>query len=199
MGFIASLGAQFAGVAGLAWVKLVFCLLVCAGCAFGGWHFRGLEAQVQIAELNAKADREREERQKAFDAALAENEARGRVAETKHAQEVTALADRSDKLKQEIIRERNKAIRAGERATLLSDFWVLHYNTALRPTSDPSAPATVPAGASKGARPAVTPDGPVDQWDALYVHTENARRWAECRAQLNSLIDFESPAKETKP
>lgn len=192
MGFLAALGGQVVGIAGLAWVRLVFCLLVCFGCAFGGWHFRGLKADAEIAALNAKADREREDRQKAYDKAVADAEAQGRVVDAKHAKEVQAISDQTDKLKQEIVREKYKNLNAGIASTQLGTFWVQHYNAALRTPSGQAAASGVAAGSPKGADLADAADGAIDQWDALYVHTENAKRWAECRSELNALIDFET-------
>ncbi len=60
------------------------------------------------------------------------------------------------------------------------------YDRALRPD--------LPAGASEFAHPAGATDvtrSPADTADILAVHTVNAGRYAECRAQLNKLIDFE--------
>lgn len=60
------------------------------------------------------------------------------------------------------------------------------YNSALRPD--------LRAGAIELAHPAGATDltrAPVDTPDILSVHAENAGKYAECRAQLNKLIDFE--------
>lgn len=60
------------------------------------------------------------------------------------------------------------------------------YNRALRPD--------LPAGSSEFAYPAGTTDitrAKIGIPDILGVHVENAGRYAECRAQLNKLIDFE--------
>lgn len=60
------------------------------------------------------------------------------------------------------------------------------YNRALRPD--------LPASASEFANPAGATDltrAPVDTPDILNVHTINAGKYAECRSQLNKLIDFE--------
>ena len=60
------------------------------------------------------------------------------------------------------------------------------YNRSLRPD--------LPAGAGQFAYPAGTTDitrAKVGIPDILGVHVENAGRYAECRAQLNKLIDFQ--------
>lgn len=60
------------------------------------------------------------------------------------------------------------------------------YNNALRPELRPGASELAyPAGATEITR------APVDTPDILNVHVENAGKYAECRAQLNKLIDFE--------
>lgn len=60
------------------------------------------------------------------------------------------------------------------------------YNRVLRPD--------LPESASEFAYPAGGTDitrAEVDTKDILAVHAENAGKWAECRSQLNKLIDFE--------
>lgn len=60
------------------------------------------------------------------------------------------------------------------------------YNHALRPDlPDAASQFAYPAGATDLTR------SPVDTPDILTVHVENAGKYAECRAQLNKLIDFE--------
>jgi len=60
------------------------------------------------------------------------------------------------------------------------------YNRALRPD--------LPAGAGEFAYPPGATEltrAKIDTPDILAVHAENAGKYAECRAQLNKLIDFE--------
>lgn len=60
------------------------------------------------------------------------------------------------------------------------------FNRALRPD--------LPTSASEFAYPTGVADitrAEVDTKDILAVHAENAGKWAECRSQLNKLIDFE--------
>lgn len=60
------------------------------------------------------------------------------------------------------------------------------YNRALRPD--------LPASSSEFAHPPGATDltrAPVDTPDILNVHAINAGKYAECRASLNKLIDFE--------
>ena len=60
------------------------------------------------------------------------------------------------------------------------------FDRALRPDLPASAREfAYPAGATDATR------SPADTPDVLNVHTVNAGRYAECRAQLNKLIDFE--------
>lgn len=60
------------------------------------------------------------------------------------------------------------------------------YNRALRPDLPPGAGEfAYPAGATDITR------AKIDIPDVLSVHTINAGKYAECRAQLNKLIDFE--------
>lgn len=60
------------------------------------------------------------------------------------------------------------------------------YNRALRPDLPSSAGEfAYPPGATDLTR------APVDTPDILNVHAVNAGKYAECRAQLNKLIDFE--------
>lgn len=59
------------------------------------------------------------------------------------------------------------------------------FNRALRPD--------LPAAASEFARPPGATDitrSPVDTPDVLAIHAENGAKYAECRAQLNALIDW---------
>lgn len=60
------------------------------------------------------------------------------------------------------------------------------FNTALRPDLPETAvELAYPPGATDITR------SPVDVPDILSVHAVNASKYAECRAQLNKLIDFE--------
>lgn len=68
------------------------------------------------------------------------------------------------------------------------------YDRALRPD--------LPATASQFARPPGATDitrAPIDSPDILSIHVENAGKYAECRAQLNKLIDFELGRKTESP
>ena len=60
------------------------------------------------------------------------------------------------------------------------------YNRSLRPDLRPGAgELAYPAGATDITR------SPIDIPDILSVHAENGTKYAECRAQLNKLIDYE--------
>lgn len=60
------------------------------------------------------------------------------------------------------------------------------FDRALRPDlPDGSSEFAYPPGATDITR------APVDISDILSVHAVNAGKWAECRAQLNKLIDYE--------
>lgn len=59
------------------------------------------------------------------------------------------------------------------------------YNRALRPDlPDTASEFSYPPGATSITR------AQVDTPDILAVHSENAGKWAECRADLNKLIDW---------
>lgn len=160
---------------------LLAAILLFGGGGSTGWKLRGdHEAALQ---LEAKKD---------WDKKLAEEKARGDDLAVK----LEAEKNNIKTITIESIREIPKVTtiyveKPGEAAKTIPPaviVWgaVRLFNRTLRPD--------LPITASELAYPAGTTDitrATVDFPDVLNVHTENAGKYAECRAQLNKLIDWE--------
>ena len=183
-------------------LRLIGAVVAAALAFLGGWSVRALIADADMAvtvqtyrdEMDALArahEAEREVRIKATAEALAEADKAGRAAAVQYETQIREIATASQKLKTELRNAEAKARAAGTAACPLSTEWVRLYDDALRPGGGASAPSGEPAGQAQGAAAAHAGATPASEWDVAWVHAENAARWAECRAQLNALIDFE--------
>lgn len=161
-----------------------------------GWTVRGWKADADMAEVVQAHQAERDARIKATNEALAAADAAGRAAAVQYETRVREISATSQKLKTELRNAESKARAAGAASCPLSPEWVRLYDDALRPGGGASAPTGEPAGAPQGAAAAGAGAAPASEWDVAWVHAENAARWAECRAQLNALIDFEVGDRE---
>lgn len=160
-----------------------------------GWTVRGWIADAAMSETLLSFEKERVERIEAANRAIAAAEQHGRDVTVKYESTKRDLLNVSQKLKTEVLHAHNQAIKSAVPVCNLAPEWVRIYDDALRPTSDSSASAGVASDPSAGAGNPETGNGaspPVSEWDVLWVHTENASRWAACRSQLNALIDFET-------
>lgn len=156
-----------------------------------GWTVRGWKADSDMTEVVQAHQAERDARIKATNEALAAADASGRAAAVQYETRIREISTASQKLKTELRNAESNARASGAAVCPLPSEWVRLYDDALRPGSGASAPTGKPTDSSQGAGSAGSGTSPANEWDVAWVHAENASRWAECRAQLNALIDFE--------
>lgn len=173
--------------------RLIVAVILAVVIFVCGWSIRGWLAAADMAQTLLAFEQERVERIEAANKAIAAAEKQGRDITVKYEATKRDLTNVSQKLKTEVLYAHNQAIQSNVPVCTLSPEWVRIYDEPLRPSGDSGAPtgesASAPTGAANpavGDRPALA----VSEWDVLWVHTENATRWAACRAQLNALIDF---------
>lgn len=163
-----------------------------------GWIARGVVADRDIAAVQA----EHAQRIAAFEQERAEI-ARAHAEALRAAQEqAKRWRQRAASLERDLARKKAEIVkvkgdlmkeiedarnRLGVRCRLHDD-WVRLYDAVLQAGNRSGDGATRPAsggahGAAKAARSAT-------EWDVMTVHSENAGRWAECRAQLLALQDW---------
>lgn len=156
-----------------------------------GWMVRGWIADRDMNATLLAHEQERVERIEAANRAVAAAEQTGRETSAKYEARIREISTVSQKLKTEVLHAQSKAISSNAPVCSLDGSWVRVYDEALRPASGQDSPTGEPAATTQGAGASGDGASSANQWDVLWVHTENASRWAECRAQLNSLIDFE--------
>lgn len=156
-----------------------------------GWMARGWIADRDMNATLLAHEQERVNRIEAANRAVAAAEQTGRETSAKYEARIREISTVSQKLKTEVLHAQSKAISTAAPVCVIPADWVRLYDEALRPASGPDSPTGESATASQGAGAAGTGSASASEWDVLWVHTENAARWAECRAQLNGLIDFE--------
>lgn len=176
--------------------RLVGAVVAAVILFFAGWTVRGWKAGADMAEVVQAHQMERDARIKATNDALAAADAAGRAIAVQYETRIRDISTASQKLKSELRNAETKARAAGALSCPLSPEWVRLYNDALRPGGGASAPSGEPADSSQGAAATGAGAAPASEWDVAWVHAENAARWAECRAQLNALIDFEVGDRE---
>ncbi len=171
-------------------VRIAGAALVVLLAFAAGWVERGWRADAAIAELKKANSEERISRMEAARRAVEKAEEDGRAASGQLASQIRDINLASQKLRTEIRDAESRAYKSGAASCRMSGEWVRLYNEALRPAGGPNPPTGEPAGATKGAGDAGNGPASTTEWDVEWVHAENSARWAECRAQLNSLIDF---------
>lgn len=168
---------------------LVFSAALAAGGFYQGWSMRG--DHEAAAQLKAKIE---------WDKQLAEQKKVGDAL-------VVALEDEKRNIKTvtiEVIKEIPKYTKSyievpGETPKTIPPAIITFgslglYNRSLRPD--------LPITASEFAYPPGATDitkAPVDVPDILTVHAENGAKYAECRTQLNKLIDWHASNKAENP
>ena len=170
--------------------RLIGAALAVVVLFLAGWTVRGWKADSDIAALVQAHTEERAARQAAASAAVAKAESDGRDAAVKYEAKIRDISTTSQRLRSELRNAETAARNSGTAVCLLTPEWVRLYDAALRPGGDPGTPSGEPAGSSQGAGASDPGAAPTSEWDVAWVHAENASRWAECRAQLNALIDF---------
>lgn len=171
-------------------IRLIAVLLFVGLIFSAGWMIRGWKSDRDIAELKQTYLAEKELQARAVNEAVASIEDAGRRVASDYETKIRNMSDASDKLRRELRNAESKARKSGAPACHLDPEWVRLYNASLQPPTDPGAPPGKPADPPQGADPAYPGSRSADQWDVAWLHTENASRWSECRAQLNALIDF---------
>jgi len=160
---------------------ILLALSLAAGGYYEGWAKRG-DHEAAI-ELKAKV---------AADAALAIEQKRADVLSGQLALEVQNIKTVTVEVIKEVPKVTTVYIeKAGDEPKIIPDAVITFgavglFNRALRPD--------LPASASEFAYPSGATDitrSPVKFPDVINVHIENASKYAECRDQLNKLIDFE--------
>jgi hypothetical protein len=160
---------------------LMLAIAIAAGGYYEGWEMRGDHEAAVALKVKERADK-----------ALADERARGeRLAadleeEKRNVKTVTVeVVKEVPKVTTVYVEVPGEAPKAIPPAVIT---WgaVRLYNRALRPDLPGSAREfAYPPGGTDVTR------APVDTPDILSVHAENGGKYAECRAQLNKLIDFE--------
>lgn len=156
-----------------------------------GWEVRGWKADSDIStikdEFQQRIDAQTEAKNKALDELAVANRNAARNLENQK----QLINDKSFKIKSEVLHEKANALNSSAPVCAISPEWVRIYNDALRSASDPSEGSGKPSATTEGAGDVGAGATGTDQWEVLWVHAENGTRWAECRAQLNALIDYE--------
>lgn len=194
---------------------LFLALLLGLGLYGTGWLTRGVYARAELAEERfnagerARAMAEAHSRQiEALQTALsnlraavelAEERARnaGEMATARLADAERRAAERNRQLLKELSDAKTRAAAAGRPSCDLSAEWVRLYDAPLRSGGTADDAAGGAAAAPAGAGDADWRSSGLDEWDVAGVHTENARRWQSCRAQLNELIDWSESLRPT--
>lgn len=159
--------------------------------AGAGWEVRGWKADSEIATIKDDYQERIDAQRAAKDEALGKLDLADRKAASELEAHKQAIATNSFKIKSEVLNEKANALKSSAPICAISPEWVRIYNEALRPAGDsPEAPGESVA-TTEGAGASGSGATGADQWEVLWVHAENASRWAECRAQLNALIDYE--------
>lgn len=173
-------------------IRLIAVLLMIMSIFYTGWTVRGWRAERDISELKQAHLAEREAQVRAVNEAVASVEESGRKTANEYETKIRGLSDASDKLRRELRNAEAKSRKSGNPVCAIDPEWVRIYNEALRSSNHSGAPSGESSDSSKGANPDNARTVPTNEWDVAWVHAENATRWAECRAQLNALIDFET-------
>lgn len=162
--------------------------LVSLGVGFGsGWVVRGWLADTKESKVELAAAKNDLVRVNTANAAVAKADAENREVVVRYVVKTRYIAASAAQVKEDIRDAESQADAAGQPRADLSTRWVRLYNEALAPGGGNDSPAGGTAGAPGGAGDASSSG--LDQWDVLSVHAENGRRWSECRAQVNALID----------
>lgn len=159
--------------------------------AGAGWEVRGWKADSDIATIKNDYQERIDAQRVAKDEALNKLELVSRKAASELEAHKQAIATKSFKIKSEVLNEKANALKSSAPVCAISPEWVRIYNEALRPAGDTPEGSGESATATEGAGASGSGSAGTDQWEVLWVHAENASRWAECRAQLNALIDYE--------
>lgn len=154
-----------------------------------GWMVRGWMADADMNATLLAHEQERVQRIEAANRVVTAAEQSGRETVAKYEARIREISNVSQKLKTEVIHAQSQAISSNAPVCSMPSSWVRLYDDALRPSGGADSRTGDSGAASEGTGAAGS--GPASEWDVLWVHTENAARWAECRAQLNGLIDFE--------
>lgn len=173
-------------------IRLILAVLLISSIFFAGWLVRGWKADSDIADIHLAHQAEREAQLKAAQEAVTAIQETGREASKRYEAAIRDMSDSSDKLRKDLRNAESKARKSGAPVCNLDTEWVRIYNQAMQAASDPGTSTGKPAESPQGANPPNAGSVSLDQWDVAWVHTENAERWAQCRAQLNALIDFET-------
>lgn len=170
----------------LALARVVGAAVALVAAFFFGWDYRNGSAEAEVSGLKLAYEEQRRSADKAAADELAEAEARNRKLSADFGERVRLLQSRSYLIQTEI----HRAQKIASPSVCLSDGWVRLYNAALRTASDSSDAERGIAAPASGTDVSYSVPSGLSEWDALRVHAANAERWAECRSQLNSLIDF---------
>jgi hypothetical protein len=188
------------GVARLVIGASILSSLVCFGA---GWTARGWLADAAVSKVELSYAKDALVRSDVGTKAIAKADTENRQVVVRYVTRTRYIAAEAAQTKEDIRYAESQADAAGQPRIDLSARWVRLYNDSLTPGRGADSPAGGIAGAPGGTRAAgeaqaggidadQAPSG-LDQWDVLSVHAENGRRWAECRAQLNALIDSLGP------
>ena len=169
-------------------MNLRFFLIATASAVafYAGWTVRDWKADAAASKVETQIAKKEQARSEGASQAVAKADAEDRQVVVRYVTRVRYIRDDAAQLKGEIRDAEKQADAAGLPRAGLSGEWVRLYNAALHPGGGADSPAGGTAGSPGGAGAA---EPRADEWDVLSVHSENASRWAECRAQLNSLID----------
>lgn len=164
---------------------LVLAISLAGGGYYQGWERRGdREAAIQL-EKERQAARDLDNERKRGDVLAGELELAKREVRTV-AVEVVKEIPKVTTVYIEVPGEAAKPIPPA----VITFGAVRLYNRALRPDLPGTAGEfAYPSGATDATR------APVDTPDILAVHAENGAKYAECRAQLNALIDWHQGRK----
>lgn len=159
--------------------------------ASAGWEVRAWKADSDISTIKDGFQERLDAQTKAKDDALEKLAAANSKAALDLEANKRTIANNSFKIKSEVLNEKANALKSSTPICAISPEWVRIYNDALRPAGDSPETPGESASATEGAGASGSGATGADQWEVLWVHAENASRWAECRAQLNALIDYE--------
>lgn len=162
-------------------IRLVVALVVLALASWGGWEWRGSVDNAERLEALQAAQKQADEARAAGDKLAAELEQARRQIRTVEVEVVREIP----KVTTVYVEKPSDPIIRPIPAAVLTWGFVGLWDRALRP--DLPDAASGPAGAASGARIA---RAPADTPDLLANHAVNAAGYAECRRQLNALIDW---------
>lgn len=170
------------------WQSLLGAALIIAGASgYSGWTARSWRADADLARAEKRYSDYREAMRVEVAKQVRIAEEHGRDVARAYAEKTQAIDAGAASTNREILNAQREAAARGDVPCKLDPRWVQIYDAGLRPGSGANAAPGKPAGPSAGTSDA----GSVDEWDVAFVNAENGRRWAQCRANLNSLIDFE--------